>query len=138
MCRLPIFNHLFAVLIGKQGSGKSTLMKKLIEPVAEVAIPADFKAIADEKIIAIWRNYIMYPDEMGWASKSNIEIIKNVISADTVLRRPMTTNNAEEIRQNATFIGRANVFDLAELIRDVTAPGASSGCWLNLNWIGMS
>jgi hypothetical protein len=121
MSRLPIHNHLFAVLINpKQGGGKSTLLRRLIDPASETAIPADFKAIADEKIISIWRNFIMYPDEMGWASKSNVETIKNVISADTVMRRPMTTNQGEEIRQNATFIGSANVSDISEIIRDVT------------------
>jgi predicted P-loop ATPase len=96
------------------------LLRRLIDPASETAIPADFKAIADEKSISIWRNFIMYPDEMGWASKSNVETIKNVISADTVMRRPMTTNQGEEIRQNATFIGSANVSDISEIIRDVT------------------
>ena len=104
MDRLPIYNHLFMVFINpKQGGGKSTLLRRLIDPVSETAIPVDFKAIADEKIITIWRNFVMYTDEMGWASKSNVEIIKNVISAETVLRRPMTTNHGEDIRQCATF-----------------------------------
>lgn len=117
---LPVFDHLMPVLLGKQRSGKSTLMRELIKPLVEMRANVDFKMITDERIIDIWQNLILVCDEMGWASKSDIDIIKNVITADVLQRRPMRSNDTETVRQQATLIGASNQVSLSALIRDNT------------------
>jgi hypothetical protein len=46
--------------------------------------------------------------------------VKNVITADTLDRRPMRSNSLESIQQNATLIGASNSFELSDLIRDTS------------------
>jgi hypothetical protein len=115
-----IYDHLMLVILGSQGTGKSTLIMKLLKPVEELYAMTDFKAITDDRNISLWRNYVIFLDEMGWASKSDMDIVKNVITAKTLTRRVMRTNVTQEVAQNATFIGAANADELAELIRDQT------------------
>lgn len=117
---MPIFDHLMGVLLGDQGNGKSTLVSSLLTPVAELRIHTDFGQITDEKIISIWRSYIGVLDEMQGARKSDMEAVKHAITAETMGRRTMRTNVTQEVAQNLTFIGCANVSDLSELIRDPT------------------
>jgi hypothetical protein len=80
----------------------------------------DFKQITDDRNISLWRNFVVFLDEMGWASKSDMDTVKNIISAPTLTRRVMRTNVTQEVAQNVTFIGAANATELAELIRDAT------------------
>lgn len=58
-------------------------------------------------------------DEMGYAEKSDVDVVKNVITADRLDRRPMRSNGIQPVKQNATLIGATNK-SLAELIRDET------------------
>jgi Virulence-associated protein E len=117
---MPIYDHLMPVILGPQGAGKSTLIRKLLQPVEELWVMTDFKQMTDNRNISLWRNFVIFLDEMGWASKADIDIVKNIISAATLTRRVMWTNATQEVAQNVTFIGAANAFDLAELIRDPT------------------
>lgn len=115
-----VFDHLMPVFLGRQGQGKSTMIHEMLAPVAEVTIPADFAQITDIRNITMWSNFVMFVDEMARASKADIDTVKNVITAESLTRRPMGTNFTEEVRQNTTFIGAANATDLSELIRDPT------------------
>jgi adenylate kinase family enzyme len=117
---LPIYDHLMPVILGPQGSGKSTLIHQLLAPVEELWVMTDFKQITDDRNISLWRNFIVFLDEMGWASKSDMDTVKNIITARTLTRRVMKTNVTQEVAQNVTFIGAANATELAELIRDAT------------------
>lgn len=120
MLGLPVQRHCMPVICGKQGRGKSVFTQRLIAPIIEVSIPADFRAITEERNISIWENYCFYVDEMGYSTKSDIDIIKNTITAETLSRRPMRMNTHVEVPQRVTFIGTANAEDLADLIRDTT------------------
>jgi len=118
---LPVCDHLMPVILSpKQGIGKTTFVERLTGPVGEVSIPVDFKQITDDRNIAMWRNHVMYLEEMGWASKADIESVKHIITSPTLTRRPMRMNHTEEVRQNATLIGTANVMAVSDLIRDPT------------------
>lgn len=112
-------HHLMPVLLGNQGCGKTTFIHALISPIAELSRDADFRMIADDRHISMWRSYALVIDEMAYADKSDIEIVKHVITAHAVDRRPMKTNDVVSIRQCATLIGASNK-TLAELIRDET------------------
>jgi hypothetical protein len=117
---LPVTDHLMPVLLGVQGNGKSTLIRKMLEPIAELVARADFSEITDNRNIRLWRNFVIFMDEMGWASKADVDTVKNVITADTLDRRPMRSNSLESVQQNATLIGASNSLELSDLIRDTS------------------
>ena len=119
MLGLPVTNHLMVVITGKQGGGKSTFVNLLNGPIEDGVETTNFTAIADEKIIDIWGNFVLFFDEMSGANKADMTVIKNLITARSVPRRPMRTNHVVDVRQCATFIGCSNN-TLCELIRDDT------------------
>ena len=142
MRNLPIENHMMVILLGPQGIGKTSWMHALLKPVYELTSPTDFKQITDDRNIDIWENYVLVTDEMGWASKSNIDSIKQLVTADSLSRRYMRTNSATPVAQNATFIGASNR-ELDQLIRDETGARRFIGIrmkshdWQNLKDIQM-
>lgn len=120
MLGLRIDNHLMPVITGAQGKGKSTFVRDyLLEPVGEVVNNTDFGKIEDDRNMDMWRNFVLFLDEMGHAVKADIDTIKNKITAATVSGRPMRTNSNVQFAQNATFIGCSNK-ELNQLIRDET------------------
>lgn len=119
MLGLPVTNHLMPILSGPQHSGKSTFLMQFLRPVAEVAVPSDFKQVTDDRNIDLWRNFVVVMDEMSYATKADMENTKFVITAALLSRRPMRTNSLISVRQNATFIGCSNK-TLAQLIQDET------------------
>jgi hypothetical protein len=116
---LPIENHLMLIFGGAQRVGKSTFVELLFSPIAEMMQPASFAQITDEKIIEIWRAPVIFMDEMAFASKSDADQVKNVITAKVLSRRPMRSNGYDKVRQQSTLIGTTNKV-LAQLIRDET------------------
>ncbi|MGH1587313.1 VapE domain-containing protein [Methylobacterium phyllosphaerae] len=116
---LPVYDHLMPVILGTQGKGKSTFVRAMLNPIKELMLGVDFKMIEDDRNIDIWASYVLFIDEMGYASKANIDTIKNAITAETLTRKPLYTNAKVEIEQNATFIGCSNK-TLEQLIKDPT------------------
>jgi Virulence-associated protein E len=119
MSGLPVTDHLMPVILGPQGVGKSTFVNKFIGPLKELSLEVNFEMIEDERNIEIWNSYILFLDEMGYASKANVDTIKHVITATHLARRPMRTNSKTAVAQNATFIGCSNK-TLPQLIKDPT------------------
>ncbi|PTQ58586.1 virulence-associated protein E [Sphingomonas sp. PP-CE-3G-477] len=113
------YSHLMPVLHGPQGCGKTFWIEQFVSPLSDVTSYADFGQIADERMIDLWRSYVIVLDEMAKAGKADIETVKHIITAPTLERRPMRTNASVTITQNATLIGASN-HRLAELIRDET------------------
>lgn len=116
---LPVTDHLMPVLLGPQGIGKSTLVNRLLGPVEELKLNVDFKMVTDDRNVEMWSSYVMFLDEMGYASKADIDSVKNIITAATLTRRPMRSNSKVTIDQSATFIGCSNR-EIAQLVRDPT------------------
>ncbi|QRM27901.1 VapE domain-containing protein [Microvirga sp. VF16] len=141
---LPVTNHLMPVLLGPQGVGKSTFVNKLITPLRELTLEVDFRMIEDDRNIDIWSSFILFLDEMGYASKANVDTIKHCITANHLARRPMRTNTKVMVQQNATFIGCSNK-TVAQLIKDPTGirrfvglQFSSRPCWQTMNSIDYS
>lgn len=120
MLRLPVENHLMLVFLGETGAGKSTLAKRLFHLLLEASQNCSFTDMANDKIIEMWRNYIGFLDEMQGGNRAEIGIIKHVITADFIARRPMTTNLLVNIPQNLTFLGTSNATGFQEIVRDTT------------------
>ena len=120
MFGLPITNHLMPVLLGPQGKGKSTFLWQMLAPVDEVVSPTTFSQLTDERNIDLLNNYVLVFDEMSGATKADLEVVKNAITASVMARRPMTTNLNVTVPQNATLIGSSNALSVGDLIRDPT------------------
>lgn len=116
---MPVYDHLMPVILGTQGAGKSTFVRNMMEPINELTLSVDFKMIEDDRNIDIWQAYALFIDEMGFASKANVDTVKNAITATALTRKPLYTNAKVEIDQNATFIGCSNK-TLEQLIKDPT------------------
>jgi len=116
---LPVEDHLMLCILGRQGGGKSTFVKKMIEILAECSAETNFKQVEDDRNIDLWSNYILFLDEMGHAARSDMEAIKHAITSSKLTRRPMHSNKTITFTQNATFIGCANK-ELEQMIKDTT------------------
>lgn len=114
-----ITNHLMPVLLGPQGVGKSTFIEMLIADLHELTASTDFNQITDDRNIELWGNYTLVLDEMGFASRSDIDVVKHLVTTNILNRRVMKTNMSVSVEQKATFIGASNK-ELAQLIRDET------------------
>lgn len=119
MNRAKVGWHLMPILVGPQGEGKSYFIEKLTAPLRELMRQTDFKALTDDRNIELWSSSILFLDEMSYASRSDVEAVKHVITADTLDRRPMRTNKSQQVRQCATLIGASNK-EVEENIRDET------------------
>ncbi|WP_165967861.1 VapE domain-containing protein [Sapientia aquatica] len=115
----PVTDHMMPVLTGKQGIGKSTVIKNLNKVLSEFVAPTNFKAIVDDRYHDIWNNYILVFDEMGYGSSTEIDLVKNKITSDHFTSRILGINGGTQIINNATFIGSSNK-DLSRLIFDET------------------
>lgn len=121
MNRLPVYHQMMPVLIGtRQGTGKSWITEYITAPVSEVSKSSHFDAIVSDKEIELWENtFVMILDEMQGASKSDIDRVKNVITAKDMNRRVFHTQKNAKVEQQATFIGTTNE-PLMQLVRDTT------------------
>ncbi|MBD0273945.1 MAG: hypothetical protein ICV73_18715, partial [Acetobacteraceae bacterium] len=120
LARVPVTDHAMPILLGAQRGGKSTLVRRILAPVAELAAPCDFGMICDPRNIDLWGNHVLFLDEMSYATKADIDVVKNVVTAETLTRKPLYANGFDVVRQCATLVGAANKSDLADLLRDST------------------
>jgi hypothetical protein len=116
---LQVTDHLMPVITGKQGSGKSTIVMNMLKPINDAMRIADFRSIIDDKLIDLWESLVLFMDEMSGAKKADMDIVKQAITAVTLTRRPMRSNDSVTVKQRSTFIGCSND-SLTEIIRDTT------------------
>jgi len=119
MFGLPVKYHMMLIFKGLQEGGKSTMAKQLNTPVKDFFASTNFKAITEDKSHNIWDNYVLFFDEMGHSTTSNLEDIKRRITEDNFSSRIMRTNSDTIVHNRATFIGASNR-DLSRLIFDDT------------------
>lgn len=116
---LEVTDHLMPVFTGAQRGGKSTFVRNMCAPIKFVVTNANFNMVTDDRNIDIWKSSVLFMDEMTNFAKSDVDAVKNLITLDTVSRRPMGQNGFVSFPQLATFIGCANK-SLAQLVRDET------------------
>jgi hypothetical protein len=120
MFRLPVRYHMMLIFKGQQEGGKSTMIRDhLCNPVKDFFASTNFKAITEDKSHNIWDNHVLFFDEMGHSTTSNLEDIKRRITEDNFSSRIMRTNSDTIVHNRATFIGASNK-DLSRLIFDDT------------------
>ena len=116
---MSVTNHLMPVITGPQGKGKTQFVLAMTRPLEAFKRDVDFNIITDGKTADIWASWILFIDEMGHFTKSDVDVVKNVITADQRTIRTMRQNNSSPVRNQATLIGCTNK-SLAQLIRDDT------------------
>ena len=102
----------------EQGSGKSTVLRRLIEPLQSLSSEQNFNVFVDARRAGAFQQYYaLFLDEMGEASKADMSTIKAIISGNRMGHRRLFENNEGAIRINTTLIGAANR-PLNELLKD--------------------
>lgn len=120
MRKLPVKYHTMLIFYGAQEAGKSTVIREyLCAPIKEFFASTNFKAVTDDRSFDIWDNYVLFFDEMGHSTTSNLEDIKRKVTEDKFSARILKTNSDTIITNRATFIGASNK-DIATLIFDDT------------------
>lgn len=116
---LPVTNHLMPVISGAQGKGKTQFVLAMTRPLAQLMREVDFNLITDGKTTDIWSSLILFIDEMGHFTKTDVDVVKNVITSEDRTIRTMRSNSSAQVRNEATLIGCTNQ-SLELLIRDST------------------
>lgn len=119
---LPVKFHMMPVLQGESGGGKSEAMLRLIKPFWEVATDVTLSSLSDSReSFTFGRFFVGYIEELEQAKRgTNIEAVKNIITAPTKSYRVLATHRRNTVQQNCTFIGTSNP-ELTEVIKDTTS-----------------
>ncbi len=118
---LPVEHHMMVVLVGQSGGGKSVAVHKLIEPLTEVVSLRDMTIFNDQFARrAFARNFIIFFDELGRCEDTDVNALKNIITAPRVDWRGMGSETTHSASQNSSFIGCSNV-PVRERIKDPTS-----------------
>ena len=119
-CGLPVVYQIMPVLVGPQGTGKSTLLRLLCEPWAELASPVTGATLADARESPILEKCLIgVVDEMEGMSRQDSNSIKNTITAANKIYRPLSTNFHQRLNKLMTMIGTSND-SLAYVLTDHT------------------
>lgn len=114
--------QVFPVLCGiHHGTGKTTMIKKLMSPLGGFVIDYNLHKIKEERVIAVTSNryYALVFDEMSGASKADISELKHWVTSERLTYRKMGLNIDESLEKKASGIGSAND-RLSTLITDST------------------
>lgn len=120
MLGLPVEDHIMLVFTGRQGCGKSSALSRLLESVNEYRCDMPISALADERnYVALSENFVILSDEMQGCQKTDIEHLKQIVTATRLSSRKLYTQLRETFPQNVSLIGTSNKsIDL--LVRDET------------------
>lgn len=119
-------SHLMLNFLGPQGCGKTYNLTQLFQKTFSgfFFVEKDLKNLFDERRGKIFNsNFICFLDEMAGSSsfeqKTMIRELKQKITEDDFLFRPMRSNDYERLDQNCNFISATNE-SLEEILNDST------------------
>jgi len=109
MLGLPVENHLFPILVGTQGDGKTKAIQKLTQAVKDFTLEFTVDQLSDPTIIGCYQdNYVVICDEMAKADKADVAMLKRIVTNDRMSGRPPFGRVVETLKQNCCFIGSSN------------------------------
>ena len=118
---LDVCDHVMLILYSPiQGIGKTEFVKKLMSPMEHLQKFLSLGEVTDTRFQSCMKDiYMGCCDEMGNAERTNIDILKNVISAKHLTTRILGLNKQQTFEQNVTFVGASNK-PIYDMIYDVT------------------
>lgn len=119
--KLPVVHHIMPIITSaRQGGGKSTAVKSLLEPINELTLELKVPQVVDERSFTMFENYLIgFFDEMAGADKVEISDFKRNVTSSTLTYRPMRTNFQQKINNLCSFIGASNS-EIYEIIKDTS------------------
>jgi len=112
--------HIMPILLGKQGAGKSVLVEKLLNPIQNLTLEINLSDVVDPRYhMSFSKNFAIIINEMAGAHKTDVEKLKNLITAKNNDVRKLHTNTVTKVKQNASLIGTTNK-PVAEIIYDTS------------------
>lgn len=105
---LPVTNHFMLNLYGKQGSGKSTFVKSLFKPLEDASATVTVDEYIDNRNHGLFKNFIVFLDELDKLEKASAESIKSRITSDYYDSRVLFTNDSTQLVNKTTVIGASN------------------------------
>lgn len=104
-----VINHLFIAIYGVQGGGKTVALNKLITPIKNYRLNLKMNQIVDDRyFFSMADNFVVIFDEMQGASRTDVDGLKNQITADWNDARRLGSNNVFKVRQSCSFAGTTN------------------------------
>jgi len=117
---LPLMEHVMPVLRGRQGCGKTTVIRALMSPLEPLVGTWDFCQIADDRHwLGMETCYVGYVEELAGADRKTMDALKSVITTPSKTIRIMNTQIRREVQVNTSFIGDTN-HRVADVIKDTT------------------
>lgn len=118
---MPVVHHIMPIITSpKQGGGKSTAVKKLLEPLEASSLELQVPQVVDERSFTLFTNYLVgFFDEMAGADKVEISTFKRNVTSSSLTYRPMRTNAQMKIKNLCSFIGASNN-QIYEIVKDTT------------------
>jgi hypothetical protein len=105
---LPVDYHKMLIIRGETGGGKSELVRRMTNPLAELRQNKKFSHLVDSRDISARKAYIVFIDEMSGMQKADADALKSFITKDEESLRMMYTNSATVVPVNCTLIGTSN------------------------------
>ncbi|MFP2960576.1 DUF3854 domain-containing protein [Myxococcus sp. 1LA] len=137
----PVTDHLMPILVGKQRGGKTTAIKRFLQPLGDlVGFPADLQFLTDERQqFRLTRCYAMFFDEMAKAERVASDVLKNRITAERIEYRVLGVQKLQTGTNNATFIGASNK-QVKEIVVDPTGMRRfyQVDCLPQMNWAALA
>jgi len=116
---LPIDDHLMPIITGKQGSGKSRFIEKLVRPLEDVTYVTNVVELLDRRNIDLWKSFVVRLPEMEKATKADMAAFKGSISDPYHNARILGTSSVIKVPHKCVMIGDANE-SLSMLLNDAT------------------
>ena len=116
----PCKNIMMPIFVGRQGSGKTEAINRLIAPFSNYVLVNGVTQIIDPSYqLALNNNFIAFCDELAGAARADIQSLKRLITTENNDVRIFHTQRVEKVKQNAVFIGASNMA-INEQIFDTT------------------
>lgn len=114
------YYQMMPILFGAQNGGKSIAVKKLLSPLSNLSQCLSLPAVIDPRAqMSFSKTYAVIVDEMAGAQKTDVDALKNLITASDIDIRKLHTNSVIKVKQNVNLIGTTNR-PVAEIIYDTT------------------
>jgi hypothetical protein len=112
--------QLMPILFGAQNGGKSIAVKRLLSPLNTLSQCLSLPAVIDPRAqMSFSKTFAVIVDEMAGAHKTDVDALKNLITATDMDIRKLHTNTVIKVKQNVNLIGTTNR-PVAEIIYDPT------------------